>query len=85
MAGPGKAAVRAFSIPLYDGEGGRGGRDVNCVALPLNCLLVVLITALIDAEIEKKKLLPRARRRAKDSGGWRIKDYHSEHMEMAAL
>ena len=59
------------------------GRDVNCVPLPLNCLLVVLITVLIDAEI---KLLPRA------SGGewtrvrgWQIKDDRSEHMEMALL
>lgn len=58
------------------------GRDVNCVALPLNCLLVVLITVLIDAEI---KLLPQARRGEKESEGWRIKDYHSQHMEMAPL
>lgn len=58
------------------------GRDVNCVALPLNCLLVVLITVLIDAEI---KLLPQARRGEKESEGWWIKDYHSEHMEMAPL
>lgn len=36
------------------------GKDVNCVPLPLNCLLVVLITVLIDAEI---KLLPQARGR----------------------
>lgn len=35
------------------------GKDVNCVPLPLNCLLVALITVLIDAEI---KLLPRARK-----------------------
>lgn len=58
------------------------GKDVNCVALPLNCLLVVVITVLIDAEI---KLLPQARKGAEESEGWRIKDYHSEHMEMALL
>lgn len=34
-------------------------KDVNCVPLPLNCLPVVLITVLIDAEI---KLLPQARK-----------------------
>lgn len=28
------------------------GKDVNCVLLPLNCLLVVLITVVIDAEIK---------------------------------
>lgn len=38
------------------------GRDVNGMTLPLNCLPVVLITALIDAEI---KQLPQARRGAK--------------------
>lgn len=32
-----------------------GGKVVNCVPLPLNCLLVVLITVQIDAEIEGRK------------------------------
>lgn len=57
-------------------------KDVNCVPLPLKCLVVVLITALIDAEI---KLLPQARKRVNRSQGWQIKDYRSEHMEMAVL
>jgi len=57
-------------------------KDVNCVPLPLNCLLVVLITVLIDAEI---KLLPWARKGVNQSQGWWIKDYRTEHMEMALL
>lgn len=70
-------AVRVFSIPFMM------GKDVNCVPLPLNCLLVVLITALIDAEI---KLLPQARKGVNQSRGERrIKDYRGEHMEMAPL
>lgn len=40
--------TQAFNIPLYGGE-----RDVNCAPLLLNCLLVVLMTVLIDAEIER--------------------------------
>lgn len=57
-------------------------KDANCVPLPLNCLLVVLITVLIDAEI---KLLPQARNRVNQSQGWQIKDYRGKHMEMAQL
>lgn len=58
------------------------GKDVNCAPLPLNCLLVVLITVLIDAEM---KLLPQARKGANQSQGWQIKDYRGKHMEMARL
>ena len=46
-----KVTVCVFSISFM------AERNVNCSPLPLNCSLVVLITVLIDAEIE---LLPRA-------------------------
>lgn len=58
------------------------GKDVNCVPLLLNCLLVVLITVLIDAEI---KLLPQAQRGANQSQGRWMKDYRGKHMEMVLL
>ena len=71
-----KVTVCAFSISFM-AEG-----NVNCAPLPLNCSLVVLITVLIDAEIE---LLPRAIEGANQRWGWRMKDYHGSHIEMAPL
>lgn len=50
-------AAQAFSVHFTK------GRDVNGLTLPLNRLPVVLITALIDAEI---KQLPQARRGVKE-------------------
>lgn len=58
------------------------GKDVNCVLLPLNCLLVVLITVVIDAEI--KLVATGAEGSELKSGTW-MKDYHSKHMKIALL
>lgn len=55
----------------------------------LNCLLVVLITALIDAEMKKKKKIvakgESGKRGEREADGWQMKVYHGEHMEMAPL
>lgn len=82
---------------MMGGEGGDGGAArgfggggmLIAWLYLLNCLLVVLINALIDAEMKKKKSCQRRERGARREGskqeGWRMKDYHGQHMEMAPL
>lgn len=66
--------------------GFRGGGMLIARLYLLNCLLVVLITALIDAEMKKIVATGECGKRGeRQVEGWRMKDYHGEHMEMAPL
>lgn len=69
-----------------EGEVGRRGGMLIAWLYLLNCLLVVLIAALIDAEMKKIVATGESGKRGeREAEGWRMKDYHGEHMEMAPL